>query len=96
MCALSTVAVVPVAKISVIENGWAGEGLAIHLDSGDVVGCGYPLDFGVGVGHPAYKDIVAIALSAMASGANVELMANSGTCIFGSRTQVNSIRIKKS
>lgn len=93
--ALSAVVAVPLAKISVIENGWNGEGLAIRLDSGGISGCGYPLDFGVEIGHPAYKDVVAIALAAMASGTYVELMANSGTCVFGSRTQVVSIRIRK-
>lgn len=88
-------AVAPVAKIAIAENGWFGEGLAIQLDSGGVSGCGTPLAFGIDAGHPAYKDLVAISLAALTSGSSVELVVDQGVCVFGGRTKVISIRLRK-
>jgi hypothetical protein len=86
----------PTAKIILIENGWYGEGLALITDGAGVSGCaGGPTQFAIDAGHPAYKDMVAMALTAFSSGSNVQMMVDQGNCIFGARTKVISLRLMK-
>jgi len=82
--------------ITYVENGWGGEGLAIHTDTGygTAAPCGVN-DFGISASHPSYKELVAIALSAYATGASVQLVLDQGTCVFGNRTKVLAIRLLK-
>lgn len=83
-------------KITYIENGWLGEGLALHVSGSGVSGCtAQPTEFAIGKDHPAYRDMVAIALSAFASSSDVEIVAEAGTCLFGNRTKVLAIRLRK-
>lgn len=94
--AVAALATAPVAKIIQIENGWNGEGLALITDGAGVSGCtGGPTQFAIEVGNPAYKDMVAIVLTAFSSGSNVEMMVDQSNCIFGARTKVISLRLKK-
>ncbi|MBN6112939.1 hypothetical protein [Xanthomonas bonasiae] len=83
-------------KITYIENGWDGEGVAIHSSINGPAGCTASLnDFGIEKSHAAYKELVAMALSAYTSNADVEIIVDAGKCVFGARTKVLSIRLKK-
>jgi hypothetical protein len=83
-------------KITYIENGWEGEGIAIHSSINGPTGCTASLnDFGIEKSHAAYKELVAMALSAYAPNADVEIIVDAGKCVFGARTKVLSIRLKK-
>ncbi|UYK76764.1 hypothetical protein NG825_20595 [Xanthomonas sacchari] len=85
-----------VGKITYVENDWNGEGLAIHSSSNGPSGCPADLnDFGITSSHPAYKELTAMALAAFTTNADVELIVDSGNCVFGNRTKVISIRLKK-
>ena len=87
--------VVGPAKITFLENGWFGEGIAIHLDKG-VAGCNSAdNDFALSADHPSYKEIIAFATSAFMSSSNIELVVEEGVCIFGDRTKILSIRLVK-
>jgi hypothetical protein len=90
----SALDVLPLGHITLVENGWFGEGLALHLDvSTPNNTCPAAAnDFGIPKEHPSYKDLVAIALSAHAIGAAVQLGVDQGNCVFGGRTRVISIR----
>jgi len=83
-------------KITFIENGWAGEGLTINYSKNGPAGCSAALnEFAIDKNHPAYKELVAIALAAYTSNADADLIVDPGVCLFGSRTRVISIRLKK-
>jgi len=83
-------------KIIYVENGWNGEGLVIRDSSIGPEGCWAPRDeFAIDKDHPAYKELVAMALAAYTSNADVEVILDSGVCLFGGRTKVLSIRLKK-
>lgn len=87
--------VVGPARVIYVENGWNGEGLVVHLNLG-TAGCGASTnDFAVDVNHPAYKQIVALALTAYSMSADVQLVVEPGVCIFGGRTKILSIRLVK-
>lgn len=87
---------VPVGKITFIENGWYGEGVAFQLSGPGVPGCAAgPTHFAIDKNHAGYKEVVAIALAAYASSSNVELIVERGVCSFGDRTKVLSIRMRK-
>jgi len=83
-------------KVNEVENGWLGEGLALQLSGSGVTGCpSPPYQFAIDKSHPAYKDMVAIALAAFASGSEVVLVVEPGVCLFGDRTKVVAIRLKR-
>jgi hypothetical protein len=84
-------------KITFIENGWFGEGLAIHMTSSQS-GCNAPdTEYAVLSNHPAYKEIVALATSAFMASSDVEFVVEPSPddCVFGSRTKIISIRLLK-
>ncbi|WP_279362119.1 hypothetical protein [Xanthomonas sacchari] len=88
--------VVWVGKIIYVENGWNGEGLTIHSSSNGPAGCSAPLnDFAIDKNNPSYKELTAMALAAYSTNADVELLVDSGVCIFGDRTKVIAIRMMK-
>ncbi|KAB7770984.1 hypothetical protein CEK68_01835 [Xanthomonas sp. LMG 12461] len=88
--------VVWTGKITYVENGWYGEGMVIHTSNDGPSGCSAPLnDFAIDKDHPSYKELTAMALAAYTSNSDVELLVDSGVCIFGNRTKVISIRLKK-
>ena len=91
-----TFAAVGPTYINYVENGWFGEGIAIHVDQSAPAGCvvntGFG-DFGVRSDHPAYDKITALILSAFFSHSAVELVVNPGNCVFGNRTNVVSVRL---
>ncbi|WP_146096916.1 hypothetical protein [Xanthomonas arboricola] len=83
-------------RLVFLENGWNGEGVAISHSTASVAGCATETNsFAIDKNHPAYKELVAIALSAYTSESNVELIVDKGVCGFGGRTKVISIRLKK-
>jgi hypothetical protein len=84
-------------QIVFLENGWYGEGFAIHITPGTgVTGCAAPKEqLGVDKGHPSYKEIVAMAIAAYSTGAKVEFIVDQGVCVLGSRTKIVSIRLLK-
>jgi hypothetical protein len=87
---------VPAGKITLIENGWLGEGVAFQYSGPGIPGCAAgPTHFAIDKNHAGYKEVVAIALAAYASASNVELIVERGVCSFGDRTKVISIRMKK-
>ena len=92
--ALSAIATVGPANITFIENGWSGEGFAIHLSQG-IAGCGAPpTEFGIAASHPAYKELVALLMSAYFTEKPVEVVVNTGSCTLGARTAITSIRLR--
>ena len=84
-------------QITFLENGWYGEGFAIHIIPGTgVTGCPVPeYEFGIAKSHPAYKDMLGLAMMAYASGSKVQLVVDTGVCVLGNRTNVISIRLYK-
>lgn len=86
-----------VTQIEFVENGWYGEGFSIHITPGTgVTGCAAPKEkLGVDKGHPAYKEIVAMAIAAYSTGTKVEFMVEQGVCVLGRRTKIVSIRLLK-
>ena len=83
-------------KINYLENGWYGEGVAIHHSTAVITGCtANSNDFAIDKNHPAYKELIAIALAAYTSESEVELIVDKGVCGFGGRTKILSIRLKK-
>lgn len=81
--------------LTYIENGWYGDGFAIH-HTNSVSGClAPPTEYGLQPSHPQYKEIVAMLIAAFVNGTTVELVADSGVCVLGNRTKIISIRLKK-
>ena len=82
-------------KISLLEIGWNGEGINI-LHSAQVAGCNSnPREFAISKDHPGYKELVSVALAAYAADADVQLIVEPGTCLFGNRTKIITLRLKK-
>lgn len=95
-CSSHAAELVGSGKITYVENGWNGEGLVIHHTRNGPAGCTAPLnDFGIDKNNAAYKELVAMALSAYTSNSDVEIIVDTGVCIFGARTKVISIRMMK-
>jgi len=70
-------------KINFVENGWNGEGLALHVDYG-LSGCPAPdTEFAISANHPAYKELVSIVLAAFTTQAKVQIVADPEVCLFG-------------
>lgn len=85
---------VPMTKISYLENGWSGNGLAIHVSGAGIDGCPAANNkFALSDDHPGYDTILALALSAQAQDADIELIVDKGNCLFGDRTRILSIRL---
>ena len=84
-------------QITYVENGWFGEGFVIHIIPGTgVTGCpALENDFGIAKSHPAYKDMLGLAMMAYASGSKVQLVVDTGVCVLSNRTNVISIRLYK-
>jgi hypothetical protein len=81
-------------KITYLENGWAGEGVALHHSGNAIDGCpADPHDFGIDKNNPLFKELVALAMAAYTTESNVELVVEKKDCIFGGRTKVISIRL---
>lgn len=92
--AAAAIATVGPATITFIENGWSGEGFAVHLSSG-ISGCpAPPTEFGIPATHGAYKELVALLMSAYFTGKPVEIVVNTGVCTLGNRTGILSIRLR--
>lgn len=83
-------------KITYVENGWYGEGLALHHSTASVTGCtGSPNDFVIDKNHPAYQELLAMALTAYTRDLDVGLIVTKGDCGFGERTKILAIRLAK-
>ncbi|UYK66590.1 hypothetical protein NG831_21265 [Xanthomonas sacchari] len=94
--AQGAVQAIAAGKIIYVENGWYGEGLALHTSNDGPSGCPGPLNnFAIDKNHPSYKELTAIALAAYTTNANVEFVVDSGSCPFGNSTKVLSIRLIK-
>lgn len=80
--------------ITFIENGWLGEGFAIHMtDLAAISGCPAPgYEFGISADHPAYKILVALMINAFSQHTQVQLVVDQGVCVLGNRTKIISIR----
>jgi hypothetical protein len=82
-------------KITAIENGWFGEGIVLKHTNGKA-GCGSDQnEFAISKDHAGYKEIAAIALTAFTSQADVQLIVDTGVCLFGNRTKVLAVRLVK-
>jgi hypothetical protein len=96
--AISTLAyaqtVVGPTTIVQMGNGWAGEQMAIIVANGTSPCPGGPNEYSVRKTHPAYNDIVAMALTAFASGASV-IIRTDGTCIDNNRAAILELRLVK-
>lgn len=77
------------------ENGWSGEGFAVHLtDAAAIGGCASgATEFGLDANHPAYKILVALMITAYAQQTPVQLVVDQGSCVLGNRTRIVSIRM---
>lgn len=88
--------VVGPGTVTYVENGWYGEGIAIHTDASIVApaGCTAPTnEFAVLSTHAAYKQVVAMLLSAYYTKAKLQLVVTPGACTFGNRTTILSVRL---
>lgn len=83
--------------ITFIENGWAGEGFAIHMTATAAVsGCGAPpTEFGIEASHPAYKILVSLMMMSYSQQSPTQLVVDQNVCTLGARTKVISIRLKE-
>ena len=84
------------STVAYVENGWFGEGLAIHLSTplAFVTQCPAPAyDFALPASHPSYREVAAMILLAYASGVPVQLMVDPASCLFGGRTAIASVRL---
>ena len=83
-------------KITYIENGWSGEGFAIHMENSSAIsGCSAPsTEFGIDANHTAYKILVAMMMMAYSQQIPISLVVDQGTCVLGARTKVLSIRMQ--
>lgn len=80
-------------KITYVENGWYGEGLALHHSTASVTGCtASPNDFAIDKNHAAYQELLAMALTAYTRDLDVGLIVEKGDCGFGGRTKIVAIR----
>jgi hypothetical protein len=80
-------------RITYVENGWYGEGMAIVLEA-SLSGCPAPANqFAVIAGHPSYKEITAMVIAAYLAGTPVQLVVEQGQCVFGNRTKIVSVRM---
>lgn len=92
----ASASVVASTRIIFVENGWFGEGLAIKTQGSGVSGCpAASNEFAIAASHPSYQQLVAIALNAFSTDQAVELVVEDGTCLFGNRTKIVSIRLIK-
>ncbi len=82
-------------NLTFIENGWFGEGFAIHMTStAAVTGCGAPAtEFGIAADHPAYKYLVSLMMMAYSQQLPVQLVVDQGVCTLGARTKIVAIRL---
>lgn len=81
-------------SLTFIENGWFGEGFAVHMSAG-IAGCPAPnTEFGLSATHPAYKELVALLMSAYFTEKQVEFVVDQGVCTLGNRTSIISIRLR--
>ena len=75
-------------KITYVENGWNGEGLAVHQSGNAIDGClADPHDFGIDKGNSLFRELVTLATAAFTAGSDVELVVEKGDCIFGGAHQ---------
>lgn len=81
--------------VTYIENGWSGEGFAVHMTAAAAMtGCpAASTEFGIDATHPAYKILVALMMTAYTQQSPVQLVVNQGHCILGQRTEIVSIRM---
>ncbi|WOS39489.1 hypothetical protein [Xanthomonas rydalmerensis] len=87
------VQVMPSAKITYVENGWYGEGVAIHMSIDGPPGCSAALnDLAIDKNHPSYQELIAMALTAYTKNMDVGLVVDPGVCLFGGRVKVIAIR----
>lgn len=85
-----------IGKITLLENGWNGEGINIIHSGAGVTGCNpNPQEFALSKDHPSYKELVSFTLAAHTASANVELVVEKGVCLFGNRTKIISIKLIK-
>jgi len=83
-------------QITFIENGWYGEGFAIHMENSvQTAGCPAPgYEYGIDASHQAYKILVALLITAYTQKLPVQMVVQLGTCVLGARTKIISIRLR--
>jgi len=83
-------------QITFIENGWGGEGFAIHMENAvQTAGCPAPAyEYGLDASHQAYKILVALMITAYTQKLPVQMVVQPGTCVLGARTKIISIRLR--
>ena len=83
-------------KITYVETGWYGEGIALHHSTASITGCtASSNDFVADKNHPSYQELLAMALTAYTRDLDVELVVEKGICGFGWRTKILAIRFVK-
>ena len=83
-------------QITFIENGWFGEGFAIHMENSvQTAGCPAAAnEYGLEASHQAYKILVALMITAYTQKLPVQMVVQPGTCVLGARTKIISIRLR--
>lgn len=80
-------------KITYIENGWFGEGVALK-HSTPTTGCqANDHEYAISADHPSYQQITSLLIAAFTAKLDVELVVLPSDCLFGKRTRVLSIRL---
>ncbi|MBB3815130.1 hypothetical protein FHY13_003511 [Xanthomonas arboricola] len=83
-------------KITYVENGWYGEGIALHHSTALITDCtAGPNDFVIDRNHAAYQELLAMALTAYTRDLDVQLIVEKKDCRFGGRTKILAMRFAK-
>ena len=83
---------IPATTIIQVSNGWYGEQFVIIVASGISTCPGGANEYTVSTNHKAYKDMVAIALTAFATGSTV-LIRPDGSCLDNNRAAILELRL---
>jgi hypothetical protein len=83
---------IPATTIMQVSNGWTGEQFVVILASGVSTCPGGANEYTISTDHKAYKDMVAMALTAFATGATV-LIRPDGTCLGNNRAAILELRL---
>ena len=95
MKGFSAINIVAEGEVVYVENGWGGEGVAIHHTVGHA-GCeSWDSEYFLSKEHAGYNEVVSMILMAYSTSAKVELVVDTGVCLTGNRTKIISVRLKK-
>jgi hypothetical protein len=85
---------IPATTIMQVSNGWDGEQFVVIVANGSSMCPGGTNEYTISINHKAYKDMVALALTAFATGATV-LIRPDGACLDNNRATILELRLAR-